>query len=231
MRKRKGKYLIIEATEFNFGRMNTTPGMGLPNVDDPALSINAFDKHEDIIRGAIAKIGDLQKSLGGSPAYQALKSKLSLDDQDVTELKVIRIVKNNNLNYDVYISFKIGIDEETKEYWGVAKNILGEVDIKSEVFKDQDLIQTKEWKIKLKGFLVKQIKAWIKPQFGIFKLLIESITCYSSIEGKMLKMPQDTEIEVLRAYDDRIIFKHENEQYTLTGDNFIYFNYWFERIG
>jgi len=218
--------LILEFTEFNNQRMNSDSAVPAMAVDNPSLSTNAFDKHEDIIRGAIAKIGDLQKSLGGSPAYRSLKSKMSLESQDVTSLKVIRIVKNNNLNYDVYINFKIG----DNEYWGVVNDILGNIDFKSEVFKDDSLIQTKEWVIKLKGFIIKNIKSWMKPQFGNFKVITNEIICYSSKEGKMLKMPKDAEIEVLKSYDDRIIFKYDNEQYTLIGDNFVYFNYWFDKV-
>ena len=62
MKKRKGKYIILEATEFNFNRFNSDSVQASTQVDDPQLSINAFDKQEDVIRQAIAKIGDLQKS-------------------------------------------------------------------------------------------------------------------------------------------------------------------------
>ena len=46
----------------------------------------------------------------------------------------------------------------------------------------------------------------------------------------MLKMKKDSEIEVLKSYDDKIIFEFEGDKYTLTGYNFIYFNWWFEKI-
>jgi hypothetical protein len=162
----------------------------------------------------------------GSAAYRTLKSKLALEDQEVQSLTIIRIVKNNNLNYDVYINFKI--DEEV--YWGVVKDVLGNSEFKSEVFKDHDLIQTKEWIIKLKGLIIKNIKSFLKPQFGKFKVLTDDVICYSLITGKMLKMKKDSEIEVLKSYDNKIIFEYENEKYALTGDNFIYFNWWFEPI-
>jgi len=78
--------------------------------------------------------------------------------------------------------------------------------------------------------MIKNIKSFLKPQFGMFKSLKEDIICYSLINGKMLSMPKDAEIEVLKSYDNKIIFKYENEKYALTGDNFIYFNWWFEKI-
>ena len=108
--------------------------------------------------------------------------------------------------------------------------MLGNSEFKSEVFKDHDLIQTKEWIIKLKGLIIKNIKSFLKPQFGKFKVLTDDVICYSLITGKMLKMKKDSEIEVLKSYDNKIIFEYENEKYALTGDNFIYFNWWFESI-
>ena len=226
MKKRKGKFLILETSEFNLQRMNPDTAQVAGQVDDPQLSINAFDKHQDLVRQSIAKIGQLQGAMMGSAAYRTLKSKLALEDQEIKSLKIIRIVKNQNLNYDVYVNFQI----DGEDYWGVIKDILGNTEFKSEVFKDHDLIQTKEWVIKLKGLMIKNIKSFLKPQFGKFKALKEGIICYSQINGKMLTIPKDAEIEVLKSYDNKIIFEYDNDKYSLTNDNFIYFNWWFERI-
>jgi hypothetical protein len=222
---KRSKYLILEFTEFNAQRFNPDSVQASVHVDDPKLSTNAFDKHEDLVRQAVSRIGQLQGALMGSAAYRTLKSKLALEDQEITELKIIRIAKNA-LQYDIYISFKI----KEEEYWGVIKDILGNSEFKSEVFKDHDLIQTKEWVIKLKGLIIKIIKNFLKPQFGKFKSLTDEIVCYSLVTGKMLKMNQGSEIEVLKSYDNKIIFEYENDKYALTGDNFIYFNWWFEKI-
>ena len=223
---RKSKYLILEYTEFNLQRFNPDTSSPAIAVPDKQLSLNAFDKHEDIVRQAIAKIGAITGALSSTAAYQNLKSKLSLESQDVKSIRIIRITKSNNLNYDVYISYNVN---ET-EYWGVVKNILNNPELVSEIFKDNTLVQTKEWVIKIKGVIIKLIKNWLKPQFGKFKLINNEIICYSSITGKMLKLKKDVIIEVLKAYDGKIIFEYEKDQYTLIGDNFIYFNYWFEKI-
>lgn len=223
---KRSKYLVLEFTEFNIQRMNPDSVQPASQVDDPQLSINAFDKHEDLVRQSISRLGQLHGALSNTTAYRSLKSKLSLEDQDVKHLTIIRIVKNQNLNYDAYIKFQIG--EEI--YWGVVKDLLGNTEFKSEVFKEHDLVQTKEWIIKLNGFIIKNIKNWLKPQFGKFKLVKDEVICYSLIDGKMLKMTQNSEIEVLKSYDNKIIFKFENEKYALTGDNFMFFNWWFSPI-
>jgi hypothetical protein len=196
------------------------------HVDDPSLSINAFDKHEDVVRQVISKLGNLSRALQNTQGYKVLKSKLSLEDQEISNVKIIRIVKSSSFQYDVYLSFKIDEDE----YWGVITDILNNPEFKSEVFKDHLLLQTKEWIIKTKGLIIKHIKNWMKPQFGKFKLLKDEVICYSNLTGKLLRLPQNSIIEVLKSYDGRLIFEYDGNQYTLTGDNFIYFNWWFEEV-
>ena len=220
------KFLINESTEFNYQRLNSDSVRASIHVDDPSLSINAFDKHEDVVRQAISKLGNLSRALQNTQGYKTLKSKLSLEDQEISNVKIIRIVKSSSFQYDVYLSFKIDEDE----YWGVITDILNNPEFKSEVFKDHLLLQTKEWIIKTKGLIIKHIKNWMKPQFGKFKLLKEEVICYSNLTGKLLRLPQNSVIEVLKSYDGRLIFEYDGNQYTLTGDNFVYFNWWFEEF-
>ena len=223
----KSKYrLIKEFSEFNLQRLNPDSARASIHVDDPSLSINAFDKHEDTIRQAIAQIGQISKSLQHTNQYRSLKSKLGLDSQNLQNLTIIKIVKSNPVDYDVYLKFKI--DDE--EYWGVIKNILKNPEVRSEVFKDESLLQTKEWLIRTKGLILKNVKMWMKPQSGFFKSLKDEIHCYSGLTGKLVVLPVNSKIEVLKSYDDRIIFEYDSEQYTLTGDNFVYFNWWFEIV-
>lgn len=223
----KSKYhLIREFTEFNLQRMNPDSARASIHVDDPSLSINAFDKHEDTIRQAIAQIGQINKSLQHTNQYRSLKSKLGLESQTIKSLTIVKVVKSSSIDYDVYIKFMI--DDE--EYWGVIKNILKAPDVRSEVFKDETLLQTKEWLIRTKGLILKYVKNWMKPQFGFFKSLKDEIHCFSGISGKLVVLPLGCRIEVLKSYDDRIIFEYNSQQYTLSGDNFVYFNWWFEKV-
>lgn len=217
---------VFETSEFNLQRFNSDSVQASTHVDDPQLSLNAFDKFQDGIRQAMSRVNDILHQLSGTNAYRSLRSKLALEDQDIKSMKVIRISKSNNINYDVYISFIIGEDE----YWGVVKNIMTNPDFTSEVFKDFDLYQTKEWVIKIKGLIIKTIKAWLKPETGMYKLINDEITCYSTETGKMLKMEKGIEIELIRSHSDKIIVKYGSDYYNLVGDNYIYFNWWFEKI-
>jgi hypothetical protein len=222
--KRRNR-LILEFTEFNLQRYNSDSAISpVSTMDDPSLSINAFDKHQDALRQAMSRINDIMYKLSGTNAYKNLRSKLALEQQDIQSMKIIRIMKVDNINYNVYISFVI--DEE--EYWGVIENVLSpNIDFKSEVFRDYDLYQAKEWIIKIKGLIIKTIKEWLKPEPGMYKLINNNLLCYSIETGKQLSMENGIEIELVRSYDDRLVISYENDTYELIGDNFIYFNWWF----
>ena len=219
--------LILEFTEFNMQRLNPDSVQASMHVDDPSLSTNAFDKHQDAIRQAMSRVNDILWNLTGSNAYKNLRGKLALEDQDIKSMKILRIVKVNGINYDVYITFVIG----DNEYWGVINGILTtNPDLESEVFKDYDLYQAKEWIIKIKGLVIKTIKTWMKPEPGKYKLLNDEVLCYSIETGRQLKMEKGIEIELVRSYDNKIVIRHESETYNLVGDNYVYFNWWFENI-
>jgi hypothetical protein len=225
---KKRNKLILEFTEFNLQRFSAETSSGsITGVDDPKLSLNAFDKNQDAIRQAMARINDIMFRLSGSNAYAQLRGKLALEHQDVKSMKILRIIKSHNIYYDVYLSFVIG----EKEYWGVIENIMSSnAELESEVFKDYDLYQAKEWIIKIKGLIIKTIKEWLKPEPGQYKLVNDEIICYSIETGKQLIMDKGLEIEVVRSHSDKIIVRYENDTYNLVGDNYIYFNWWFEKL-
>jgi hypothetical protein len=142
-------------------------------------------------------------------------------------MKILRIVKNETLKYTAYIT--LVIDDE--EYWGEVEDVVGlNPTFSSELFKDFDLLQPKEWVIKIKGLVIKTLRTWLKPENGNYKLLNNEVICYSTETGRQLSMQQGIEIEVLKSYDNKIVIKHESDTYNLIGDNFIYFNWWFEKI-
>lgn len=224
--KRKNR-LILEFTEFNLQRFNDTSAQASMHVDDPQLSINAFDKHLDGVRAAMSRLDDIMGRLSDTSAYRNLRSKLAMDDQNVKSLRILRITKVNNISYDAYITFQIGEDV----YWGVVSDILSQKpEFKSEVFKDYDLLQAKEWVVRTKGLIVKTIKEWMRPEPGTYRLLAEEVVCYSIETGKQLTMEKGIEVQLVRSHADRIIVEHESETYNLMGDNLVFFNWWFEPV-
>lgn len=224
--KNKNK-LILEFTEFNAQRMNSDSGQMAVSVDNPQLSINAFDKHEDAIRAGVSRISNILNTLANTSSFRSLKSKLALEEQQIKSIKILRILKANDVNYNFYISFII----DESEYFGLVENILSrDPKFTSEVFKDFNLVQSKEWIIRTKGLIIKIIKEWLKPDIGIWKLLNEEVICYSINTGNMHRLQKGSDIEVVRVFDNKIVAKINNDYYNLVNDNFIYFNYWFEKV-
>jgi hypothetical protein len=218
--------LILEFSEFNAQRLNPDSAQMGVSVDNPQLSINAFDKHEDAIRTGVSRINNILHSLANTSSFRALKSKLGLESQNLESLKVQRITKSDQVNYTVYVSFVI----DGEEYYGYINNITSrEPTFISEVFKDTDLIQTKEWVIRTKGLVIKTLKKWLRPEEGLYELQNDSVICYSIDTGKMAKIEKGSDVEVIRSYDNKILIKYENDFYNLVNDNFIYFNWWFEK--
>lgn len=223
----KRNKLILEFTEFNSMRLNPDSTQMSVHVDNPSLSINAFDRHEDGIRAGLSKINNILNSLSNASNFRALKSRYSLEEQNLTSLKVLRIINRDNTRYDAYVSFVI--DDE--EYFGQILDLLSEKPgFKSEVFKDFDLVQTKEWVIKTKGLIIKLVKMWLYPEKGIWKVLKDNILCYSNKTGKQTTLLKDVEVEVIRNFDNKIVILYNNDYYNLINDNFVYFNYWFEKV-
>jgi hypothetical protein len=139
-------------------------------------------------------------------------------------MKILRIIKSNEMNYDAYISFVIG----ENEYYGVINDLLSKMPtVQSEVFKDIDLIQTKEWVIRTKGLITKTVKKWLKPEKGTYVLLNDKLICYDTKTGKMTELQKDDEIQVINSNDAQILINYNDDQYILVNDNFVYFNWWF----
>lgn len=218
-------FKINENTEFNFQRMNSDPGSVATGVDNPSLSINSFDKHQNRIQQGIAI---LNKAMGSvSSQISTLKSKMALEEQNISSLRVQRILSSNNVDFDVYVAFTI----DEYEYWGVIERILSNYpDMVSEVFKDTDLVLSKEWVIKTKGTVIKAIREWLKVKPGRYKTLKDDIACVSNETGRYSSLDINLEVDVIRSYENKIIIKVNNELFTLTKENYIYFNWWFENI-
>ena len=149
-----------------------------------------------------------------------------MDDQDITSLKVLRIIKSNN-SYDAFISFIV----DDYEYFGKITDLIGmDTDLKSEIFKDYDLYQPKEWVIKIKGTIIKYIRNWVKIKPGHYKCLVDSVICNDNLTGERLIIDKNKKIEVEYTSSTKIKIQYKGKKYDITNDGYVYFNYWFEKI-
>jgi hypothetical protein len=219
--------LILEFTEFNNQRMNSDSVQASTHVDDAQLSADAFDKHQDLIRQANARLNSIMGGVMNTQSWAALRKAMMSDRQEISALKILRILPNNAGDWDVYIEFII----DENDYWGVIRNITTrDASLTSEVFKDQNNLHiTKEWIIRTKGIILKTIKKFLTPVAGEWRSLKEIIAIdINTGEEKILS--SGTAIKLERAFDNRIVFSISNKYYQLVGSNWIYFNWWFEKI-
>src|ERR1035437_2635760 len=205
-KRRKGKYLILEVSEFS------TPGLNggaiAPSTtNDPSLSFDAFDKNQDLIRQANAKLNSIMGGVMNTATWGSLRKAMMADRQELTALKILRILPNNASDWDVYIEFII----DEKEYWGVIRSIsTRDPQLTSEVFKDNQALNiTKEWIIRTKGVILKTIKKFLTPNSGEWRSLKEiNVTDVNTGESKTLD--SGTTIKVERTFDNKVIFSIAN---------------------
>ncbi len=224
--KRKPR-LILEYTEFNLQKMNSDSVQPSTHVDDPQLSLNAFDKNQDLVLQANARLNSIMGGVMNTNTWASLRKAMMSDRQEVSALKILRILPNNSGDWDIYIEFII----DENDYWGVIRNITSrDTNLTSEVFKDQgNLLITKEWIIRTKGIILKTIKKFLTPETGKWRSLKEIIAIdINTGEEKILN--SGTTIEVERSFDNRIVFSISNKYYQLVGSNWVYFNWWFEKV-
>ena len=81
--KKYNDFLLRETSEFNLQRLNSDSVQASTHVNDPSLSLDAFDKHQNGIRVAMSRINDIMMNLKGTTAYSRLRSKLALEHQDM----------------------------------------------------------------------------------------------------------------------------------------------------
>jgi hypothetical protein len=216
---------INENSEFDFQHLNATPGAAAGQFNNPTLSRDSYDKHQGLLTRSINMLTTLGQN--ASPSIAGLKGKLALSDQNITDLKVLRIVQRNTIVYDAYITFVI----QNVEYWGLVEDLTTKNAIlTSEVFKDVSLIQSKEWVIRTKGFIINTLQQWLLPKEGEYVLLQDNIDVINNTTGELHKINAGTNVKVIRASDNKIIISTNDQRYTLSNRNFIYFNWWFELI-
>ena len=221
--------LILEFSEFNLQRYNSdSRAVSVGTTTDPTLSVNAFDRHEDSIRVGMSRINNLMKSLSNSSAYRSLKSKLTFENQKPTNIKILRILPNN-VDYNAYLSIVIN----EMEYDGVIKNLLNKnASFNSNIFKSENLVQSEEWEIRLKGMIIESVKKWLNIIPNKYTILNEKIICTNNKTGSLKTLSKGNTVEVIKTSinENKITIKFDNEDYNLTNENFIYFNYWFEKV-
>lgn len=199
------------------------------SATDPGISFEPYNRHYQTLQSTYKRLNDINTELTSTSLFQRLKNELILGDQQVENLKIIRIIPNNANIYNAYIEFTIA----EKEYDGVIYDVVGPTPtFKSNVFKSGDLVLTKEWVVRLSGHLIKVIRNWISPDDGEYVSLKGDMLATSITTGRFTIIDENTLIKVVGTDEEenRVYIEVNSERMFLSGKNYIYFNYYFEPV-
>jgi len=235
---------LNENSEFNqyqFGiQPFNMPGYGF--AQDSQLSIYGAQDSPYVdqfarSRGSAMTLFDFAKdAMRQGGAGNSYKQDFFLDDiSEYKNLKILRIVENDTGNIDVYISFEFN-DEE---YFGVFKNFnnFKTTKIHSDLIEVSSMMypyMDQFYFLKLSNYLKNVINKWFIPKKGEYKNLKKDNLVKNSM-GSYESIPYNSKIQALGVNIDNnnksyIVIKYKDNKYTINGNDYYYFNYYFEKI-
>lgn len=241
------KYVFLKEaySEFNqFSQLNVTPSSlgfaGYGFAIDNSLSIygqkdspytNQYYRTPMMVNTLLGVIQQVQKDITNN--YGNIKFDYFLEDvEKYSDFKILRININNNLCVDVYISFLLN----GEEFFGVFKNFnsINRQLLKTDLFSDYRYRYIDyEYKLKLDNYFKKILEKWFRPSNGVYKCLADEVQCYDKM-GNKFNIKKNTKIEVKSSSgnitDPYVKFFYKNEIYIINGNNYYFFNYWFNKI-
>jgi len=239
----KFNFLKESYSDFNqFSQGGASPhslGPGYGFAVDPSLSIygNQDSPYTDPYSRTPMFVNALQgvlKNLNGSSlgTYGGIKYDQFLEDVDsYTNLKILRINKNANLNIDIFISF----DFNGEEYFGVYKNFnwIEKSKLTSELYTDSEYRYIDNtYKLKLDNYFFQILSNWFKPSNIKYINLKNDLLVLDNMGNRFL-LPEKSIIEVVDANVDKdsnsyIKILYKNKTYVINKTDYYYFNYWFD---
>jgi hypothetical protein len=225
----KDENIINESlSEFGFQQFGLS-GLNTAAVEpkDPTLSLDAWDKHKNNLRDQFARLQGILQNVFSTYSGSYIKS-VNLNIEELTNLYIHRIYKNNVLGIDIQIKFEY----ENENYYGVFKNYTSsEVDFRSNILSIPIIALHPENKIKIVGILKKCLNEWFKPYEGLYKTL-KDVKVYNDM-GDIFYIEKGSVVivdEVLRENNKPIIYLlFRDKRYYLCDIDYYFFNYWFSK--
>ena len=143
--------------------------------------------------------------------------------------------RNNNGSVDVYLEYSFK-DEPNKYYDAVFKDWGSPYKFKF-ITNMQESNEGRIIKSKISGLLKHTLEKWFKPIKGEYFLLKDQLEVWNSL-GLKESLSQGDKISVKRVVlnnnnvikNQTIYLIKDNKEYKLRGNDFWYFNWWFEPI-
>ena len=221
--------------QFGIGPQSLGPGFGFAVDDKISIHssqdspyVNQYARTPMMINNLMSIVKNAYKT---GNYYAVTKIDMFVEDLDkYTEFKILRIVRNNSLNLDVFISFVF--DDE--EFFGVFKNFnsVQREKLKTDMFSNFSYMDD-TYKIKLDNYFNKILNKWFSPKKGKYKTL--KIVPTKNEVGNISNLPNNCVVEVIYSTNDKdgnsyIKLKYKDEKYSLNKNDYYFFNYWFEPV-
>ena len=240
---------IKENSEFNQYNMDGgnlgastfgTPGWGF--ASDPSLSIYSDDNrpyadYYSRSAGATNKLMQIgqrsAKDLFNDPRFNKRSDIFLEDSTEYKKMKIQRIVQNENLKLDIYVSFEFN----KEEFFGCFKNFNGL--IKPPTFTCPELLNEsrypyidREYYLKLNNFFYKKLVKWFKPEPGLYINLKENNSIKDEM-GRPYFLKRGKIVEVLGHNEDEnnemyVAIKINGHDFYVEKNHYYWFNWRFE---
>lgn len=219
----------------NYGGM-IPPGFGLSV--DPSMSIYSNDyspftdfysRSAGLVANAVALSNLAMKT---SPTYFYRDDAFAEDVELFKNLKILRISVNSSNLINVFISFVFN----NIEFFGFYKdfNGLDEPKLSTELYSDPRFgYIEQEYKIKLNSYLYRALYNWFIPIKGFYYNLKDH-NPVKDYFGQTSHIKKDKLVEVIGYNTDEsnnpyIIIEYNSKKYFISGNNYYFFNYFFEK--
>ena len=240
------KYKFIkENSEFNQYQFGISPSSALGGATgeygfavDAGVSVFAsqdspYTNQYYATANQINNVLSIMKNVYQNSNRPDVKLDYFLDDIDgYTDLKILRIHRNENLTLDIFISFLLGEDE----FFGVYRNFnsIQRQKLISDLFTDSQFNYIdNQYRLKLDTYFYKILNNWFQPKKGDYRAL-KDVICRNQM-GENTKIKENSQISVYSVNKDKdgnsfVRIKVNDDIFLINKNDYYFFNYWFEKI-
>lgn len=214
----------------NGGHLSNNPN---PTVDDHNMSVDGYDRFALSQQGMVKRLNDMMGKMFGQ-SFPVME--LEVEELDKLEhLKILRTVRNDSGNLDIFISFVL----DGTEYYGVFWNYGGTMhpEFISEIQKLHGYI-AKDKFARLQGILLRTIEKWFEDLSDSYILNNDQQLAYDYM-GHNYIIKKGTKVLYLDSNLDpnhrhikirvKVDRKNVKDLY-IKGLDVFFFKYWFEPI-
>lgn len=186
-------------------------------------------------RGMVNSMMDLTKKIALTTTmnFDQVKDDLFLEDiENYTDLKILRMNRNDKGTLDLFISYCYG----GEEFYGIYKDYNNQFQksvLRTELVSDPRYRFDEQYMMKLDNYIYGLLEKWFKPKKGNYKSLDSTQVKDSFGRQFVLKINSIINCEGWNVDENGqpyVVLKYKDIEYTISGNNYYWFNYRFQKI-